>query len=93
MFSVVWIEDKKDVVKGFSDGLISNRYFPQSRYYQLKVLIKSKKEGLEAGIRARDAALEAFASAACRAVLDGAAPVAAPIPMAVRAMGQRRLAA
>lgn len=43
--------------------------------------------------RARDAALEAFASAACRAVLDGAAPVAAPIPMAVRAMGQRRLAA
>lgn len=45
--------------------------------------------GLEAGIRARDAALEAFAAAACRAVLEGSAPGAAPA--GVRATGQQRL--
>ncbi len=46
---------------------------------------------LEAGIRARDAALEAFAGVACRAVFDGPAPVAAPAAVAVRATGQQRL--
>ena len=45
---------------------------------------------LEAGIRARDATLEAFAGAACRALLDGPASVAAPAA-ADRATGQQRL--
>ena len=43
---------------------------------------------LEAGIRARDAALEAFAAAACRAVLEGLAPEAAS---AARVSRQQRL--
>lgn len=42
---------------------------------------------LEAGIRARDEALEAFAEAVCRAVLEGPATVAAPVPAAVRVRG------
>ena len=42
---------------------------------------------IEAGIRARDAALEAFAAAACRAVFDGPAPIAAPAVVADRARG------
>lgn len=48
-------------------------------------------DGLEAGIRARDAALDAFAAAACRAVLGGPAPVAAPAAEAVKETGQQRL--
>ncbi|MEN6516564.1 MAG: restriction endonuclease subunit S [Methanospirillum sp.] len=46
---------------------------------------------LEAGIRARDAALEAFAEAACRAVLDGPALATSPAAEAVTRKGQQRL--
>lgn len=46
-------------------------------------------DGLEAGIRARDAALEVFAAAACRAVLGG--PASAAAPAAVMGTGQQRL--
>lgn len=47
-------------------------------------------DGLEAGIPACDAALEAFAATACRAVLGGPATVAA-LAVAGRASGQQRL--
>ena len=46
---------------------------------------------LEAGIRARDAALEAFAAAACRAVLGGPVPDTAKAGVVVKETGQQRL--
>ncbi len=48
-------------------------------------------DGLEAGIRARDAALEAFAVAACRAVLGWPATAATPAAVAGKITGQQRL--
>ncbi len=46
---------------------------------------------LEAGIRARDAALEGFAAAACRAVLGGPARVAESAAVTIKGTGQQRL--